>query len=257
MRINLKEIESKLQRFFEEQLWFPNETDPFRRLTNEIIREIMENSSVKDGITYTGNIVRITMNERLKGNFSEDDFSLWKQFLKTAITETVHENNMRLSGPLHIQLFFDPKVAEDYIISVASSSKPSKKTVNIILDESKPSDEDIVPGYLITPDKNVFSLNKKIINIGRREDNELVIDNLRISRVHAQIRQINSRHVIFDLDSTLGTKVNGERITQKILSHGDVIEIADVLLIYDNEPGEFTDSKSGNTKIFPAGREFE
>jgi FOG: FHA domain len=77
-----------------------------------------------------------------------------------------------------------------------------------------------------------------------------VIDNLRVSRVHAQIRQMNNKHILFDLDSTAGTKVNGIKIRQHTLNHGDVIEIADVPLIYgsDQEPPAVIE-KSNKTRV--------
>jgi pSer/pThr/pTyr-binding forkhead associated (FHA) protein len=65
-----------------------------------------------------------------------------------------------------------------------------------------------------------------------------VVDNLLVSRLHAQIRTINGKHILFDVDSNAGTKVNGQRIRQHALSPGDVIEIADYSLIYYHELDE-------------------
>jgi pSer/pThr/pTyr-binding forkhead associated (FHA) protein len=77
-----------------------------------------------------------------------------------------------------------------------------------------------------------------VINIGRRLDNQLVIDDPRISRSHAQLRAIKGRFVIFDLNSTGGTFVNGERTSQSVMYPGDVISLAGVPLVYgqDNPP---------------------
>ena len=61
--------------------------------------------------------------------------------------------------------------------------------------------------------------------------------------------------MLFDIDSTSGTKVNGYLIKQHQLSNGDVIEIADVPLIYscDGNFGEnysqLEKTKKLNTKI--------
>jgi pSer/pThr/pTyr-binding forkhead associated (FHA) protein len=86
----------------------------------------------------------------------------------------------------------------------------------------------------------VFALEQSVINIGRRPDNHLVIDDPRISRTHAQLRLIKSRFVIFDLDSTGGTFVNGLRVRQSYLFPGDVISLSGVPLVYsqDEEMGE-------------------
>ena len=70
------------------------------------------------------------------------------------------------------------------------------------------------------------------------EELDLVIDDPRISRNHAQLRAIKGRYVIFDLNSTGGTFVNAQRTSQSVLYPGDVISLAGVPLIYgqDNPP---------------------
>lgn len=84
----------------------------------------------------------------------------------------------------------------------------------------------------------VFPLTQSVINIGRRLDNHIVIDDPRVSRRHAQLRAIRGWYILFDLNSTGGTYVNGQRVTQSILYPGDVISLAGVPLIYgqDNPP---------------------
>jgi pSer/pThr/pTyr-binding forkhead associated (FHA) protein len=69
-------------------------------------------------------------------------------------------------------------------------------------------------------------------------DNQLVIDDPRISRNHAQLRAIKGRYVIFDLNSTGGTFVNGQRTSQSVMYPGDVISLAGVPLVFgqDNPP---------------------
>ena len=92
--------------------------------------------------------------------------------------------------------------------------------------------------FLIIDGVKVFPLTQNVINIGRRLDNQLVIDDPRISRNHAQLRAIKGRYVIFDLNSTGGTFVNAQRASQSVLYPGDVISLAGVPLIFgqDNPP---------------------
>jgi len=107
--------------------------------------------------------------------------------------------------------------------------------------------------YLIIDGTEIFQLEKKIINIGRREDNNLVIDDRRVSRRHAQLRVINGRYVIFDLASTGGTWVNGRRIQKSALRPGDVISLAGLPLVYsqdtdhEEETQKYTLSKNNLT----------
>jgi pSer/pThr/pTyr-binding forkhead associated (FHA) protein len=92
--------------------------------------------------------------------------------------------------------------------------------------------------FLIVGGVKVFPLVGSVINIGRRADNHLAIDDPRISRYHAQVRAIRGRFVLFDLNSTGGTFVNGQRTTQSVLYPGDVISLAGVAIIFgqDNPP---------------------
>jgi pSer/pThr/pTyr-binding forkhead associated (FHA) protein len=92
--------------------------------------------------------------------------------------------------------------------------------------------------FLIVEGVKVHPLNESVVNIGRRLENQLVIDDPRVSRNHAQLRAIKGRFVLFDLNSTGGTFVNGQRTSQTVLYPGDVISLAGVALIFgqDNPP---------------------
>ncbi len=102
------------------------------------------------------------------------------------------------------------------------------------LDESPPTK----PAFLIVGGTKVFVVQTAVTNIGRRLDNHLVINDPRVSRYHAQIRCTRGRFIIFDLNSTGGTFVNGQRISQSVLYPGDVISLAGLPVIFgqDNPP---------------------
>lgn len=77
--------------------------------------------------------------------------------------------------------------------------------------------------------------------IGRSASNALVLhDDPHVSRVHAVIRQASGRHLIEDLGSRHGTRVNGQDVTTPLaLTHGDRIQLGQTTLLYLN--GENTD----------------
>ncbi len=94
--------------------------------------------------------------------------------------------------------------------------------------------------FLILENGMHFPLTQSVINIGRRESNELVIEDLHISRDHAQIRCIQRNFVIFDLNSKGGTFVNGRKIVQYVLKPGDVISLSGHPIIYVEENDDKT-----------------
>ena len=107
-----------------------------------------------------------------------------------------------------------------------------------------------VPEYafLIVDGNHVYPLTEQVLNLGRRPDNHVVIDDLSVSRNHAQIRAINNRYVIFDLDSTGGTFVNKVRVDQSTLFPGDVISLAAVDLVYGQDAAYLSSDGEGSTQ---------
>lgn len=86
--------------------------------------------------------------------------------------------------------------------------------------------------FLVVDGSNVILLDQPVTNIGRKSDNHIVIKNEHVSRYHAQIRIYKGTYVLLDLNSTVGTSVNGERIDQVTLRAGDVISLGGVPIIF-------------------------
>jgi pSer/pThr/pTyr-binding forkhead associated (FHA) protein len=86
--------------------------------------------------------------------------------------------------------------------------------------------------FLVVDGKRVVTLDRSILNIGRKSDNHIVIENEHVSRYHAQIRINHGQYVIQDLNSTVGTSVNGEPTKEAILRPGDVISLGGVPIIF-------------------------
>jgi hypothetical protein len=106
--------------------------------------------------------------------------------------------------------------------------------------------------FLILQGNQVIPLTGQVVNLGRRTDNQIVIDDSKVSRKHAQLRVINNRYVIFDLGSTGGTYINKVQIEQASLFPGDVISLAGVDLVYGQDAGLFSgDSRSATQPLMP------
>jgi Protein of unknown function (DUF3662)/FHA domain len=72
------------------------------------------------------------------------------------------------------------------------------------------------------PPENLPVLNPSV-SIGRDATNDIMLDDRRLSRRHAKIEFRYGQFILFDLKSTNGTTVNGQPVTQFVLSPGDVI----------------------------------
>jgi hypothetical protein len=71
-------------------------------------------------------------------------------------------------------------------------------------------------------------LTRQETTIGRKPHNDIVIDHLAVSSQHAVLRADQGDLWIEDLKSTNGTYVNGQAVSQRRLSHRDVIELGKV-----------------------------
>ena len=115
-----------------------------------------------------------------------------------------------------------------------------------------PETDDAIPqnAILIIEGVTVHPLKESIINIGRKLANHITIDDPRISRQHAQLRAVKGHFVLFDLDSTGGTFVNGQRTSQIVLYPGDIISLAGVTLIFAQDDPT---PRSGQMDTSPLG----
>lgn len=70
------------------------------------------------------------------------------------------------------------------------------------------------------------------ITIGREEGNTIQLNDERVSRFHLKIQDDQNQYVLTDLESTNGTKVNGEDIHLRILRFGDMITVGRSVLLF-------------------------
>ena len=87
------------------------------------------------------------------------------------------------------------------------------------------SDTTFMPGVLREPTSKV-RIQSKVMKIGRRPDNDIVVSDLGVSKQHAELRlSPTGRYQIIDMGSHNGTFVNGTRINQAELKDNDIIAI--------------------------------
>ena len=246
MRFTISDIELKLKAFFEEKLQSFFNINPLILLTDVLVEEFENSIRTKDGKRIAPNVFNIFIQE--KDLFKKEELIEWKKFAQQLITELVMNNSCKLSGPIYLEIFFDETIKNKYMVSAVQTTPISGKTINILTKTTSLSDNEKLPSaFMILWNEDVYKITKNVTNIGRRDDNDLIIDNLRVSRVHAQIRKIKDGFILFDIDSTSGTKVNGHLIKQHQLVNGDVIEIADIPIIFSCD-GIFSDKYPQSAK---------
>jgi pSer/pThr/pTyr-binding forkhead associated (FHA) protein len=82
-----------------------------------------------------------------------------------------------------------------------------------------------------------FVLDKSTTKIGRTQGNDIIIDNLAVSRLHATIEAVKGQYYLQDRDSLNGTLLNGNRIGRAKLTKGDRITIGKHTIVYRLQEG--------------------
>ena len=237
--MNLKELEARLQAAIE--INFPS-IIPGRRLEDIVIQKlaiaIHTNTVTKvDGAILAPNAYTLMVHP--------NDLEKWQEShlqanLLSCITQVAQEAGFQLIIRPTLTLLTDGNLSPADVEVIASHWAEPMEDTNATPLETGSTEESIIPenAFLIVEGVKVFPLTAPVVNIGRRLDNQLIIDDPRVSRNHAQLRAIKGRFVVFDLNSTGGTFVNGQRASQSVLYPGDVISLAGVTLIFgqDNPP---------------------
>lgn len=151
-----------------------------------------------------------------------------------------------------ITLAADPTLARWQVRVVAwHSSSPQELTRGMPVDAETARSLPPPGAFLIIDGSRHYPLDRPIVNIGRRLDNQIILEDAHVSRTHAQLRIRDARFVLFDLGSTAGTRVNGKRVKQHVLVPGDVITMGSVRMVYGEDPGGPPDETPAYRPPFP------
>lgn len=74
--------------------------------------------------------------------------------------------------------------------------------------------------------------DKPTLTLGRKADNDIVIDNPAVSGHHCKLCVQGGTYFVEDLDSTNGTYVNEKRVKKSGLHHNDVVGVAKHALVF-------------------------
>jgi len=87
------------------------------------------------------------------------------------------------------------------------------------------------------------------VTVGREEGNSIQLNDERVSRYHLKIQEDHDKYVLTDLESTNGTKVNGEDIQLRILRFGDMVSVGRSVLVFgsaDQIAGRLASLRNGS-----------
>ncbi len=77
-----------------------------------------------------------------------------------------------------------------------------------------------------------FTLDSEVTRVGRHPESDIFLDDVTVSRRHAEFVRSGAGTSVRDVGSLNGTYVNRERIEEAVLASGDEVQIGKFKLVY-------------------------
>lgn len=200
--------------------------------------------------------------------YPEDYHMLYRQNPRLAtelsgyVTEIARQAGLYLPIAPEVEITADPTLSRQQVRVEAEhtvrTDEPTQIQPRVPSETAVKAAIQAIDAYLIVGGRRHVSLDQPLINLGRRADNDIVLNAPTVSRRHAQIRWRHSRFVLYDVSNRGRTFVNDQPITEQPLQPGDVITLSDVRLVYgegDTGPRRANDPQAdADTMMMPPMR---
>jgi len=224
----------QLQAFVDQLLKaIPKGKFPRDELVSQWAGEIQSGAKEGEGgHRYAPDQYTMSMHPKVYDGLTKDGNTSQSELI-VALRTALEAADYRLTREPHITLATDPTLDRSAIRVIAWHS--SDPALGPIATEEPATETPPEGAFFIVDGSKHYPLDRPLINIGRRLDNHLVLEDPHISRRHAQLRVRGSRFVIYDLNSTSGMRINGKKVQEWVLQPGDVVTLATVQLIYGED----------------------
>lgn len=216
-------------------------------LSNKLVRAMESNLQIGSERRIAPNVYVVWLSQRDYDYFTQYPDSL-KHQLSNSLVSTARERNYMLMSVPHIEFELDPALGtgETHIEAQVMDARRAGNDPNAQLDETRamsPQEAQLLvaqaqpvqhadpmpPAWLTLyrPSRgNPMSLSNPVIHIGRHLTNDVVVNDKRVSRHHAEIRYEHGQFVLYDLGSTNGVGINGVMTHQPVpLKNNDIVTV--------------------------------
>ena len=100
--------------------------------------------------------------------------------------------------------------------------------------------------------RQIIPLTQAVTRIGRQLDNDIVLHEEYVSRLHAEIRFEEGKYVLYDQQSTGGTFVNSRKVDRCVLNSGDLISLTNIQIMFVNNNPRLAGKSTLTTKSLDA-----
>jgi hypothetical protein len=186
-------------------------------LGRRITREMDLRRTVAPRGTLAPNHFTVALSEPDRHRFAPIEDELIAELVEMARDHARAEGYLFL-GAVKIELFTDPDLTPGMLLVAGEMTAAGG------------------PAALVLADGRRIALGDEPVTIGRMPDCTVMLADSNVSRRHAEVRHSEDGgggHVVIDLGSTNGTKVNGVGIRSHRLQHGDEITLGGSRLRYE------------------------
>lgn len=197
----------------------------------------------------TISVGRIIVPNDYKAHLHPDDFAAFapvrqnlEQEMARYLTELARERNFSMVNHPSVQLVSDPSIKPRSIM-VSGQMTQANQGGNLGGHTQMMPMEGAQGGRQAQPTANLIlytdqgehriPLTTSLTNLGRALNNDVILEDSRVSREHAQIRYKARRFWVSDLRSTNGTFINGDPVQEQELRHGDIVSLGGLELRFE------------------------
>ena len=233
-----KDFEKKLEGLFEGVLLraFRSGVQPIE-LGKKLVREVEGHKTIGVSRVYVPNRFEVGLSPRDYSRFESYQAVLATEFENLLITYIKDKGYVVLDRP-RIRFIEDEHLREGEF-SIACriegdlpKERRAEPAPGGIL-EREPADGpptlELMDGSDVSP---FFRLDADTARIGRTQNNDIILPDPNVSRVHARITHRDGRYFVEDLDSRNGTWVNEQRVREHELQEHDVLRLGTTRLIF-------------------------
>ena len=186
--------------------------------------ETVERKIIRENFFMDG-----SLSVRIEKMFEGDDAIVVRS--KYINDDKIDEDTIDLENDVLSKTLVEDAAVDDDEQTIVADKKMLVTTMKRII--PRQIEYDIATLSVKGREKSELVLGERQVYIGRRDSNDLVLDDEAASRVHAYISYERHRHVLRDADSLNGTFVNKKSVEKHLLRHGDKIMIGSSTIVYE------------------------
>lgn len=208
-------------------------------IAKRLERAMETNQTISVRRVIVPNVYRAFLNPQDMAAFAPLRIEMERE-MSTYLADLAQERGFTMLEHPRVELAEDaavPRRAIQVVAETISSSSPANASghTQVIQPVAGPAPQSQARArfLLSTPaGAHVIPLESTLLTVGRGLNNDVILEDTRVSRNHAQIRYRARRFWITDLGSTNGTFVNGEQVEEHALRDGDAISLGGLELTF-------------------------